>query len=78
MSNMNKLAESLHSVFPNNTVRTLGGVYNHVVLEMSDFTLGDYEFKKMLNIANQHFYSFYMTPRYENGRNARHTITFYT
>jgi hypothetical protein len=81
---MSKILEELKIAFnieKNNygieSVREQQDTYHHVILELNTFTLGDFDFKKCIEIASKYGYGFYLTPRIERKSNARHVITFH-
>jgi hypothetical protein len=66
-----------HDRYGVQSVSTRSDAYQHVILELDTFTLGDFEFKKIFDACNQTRYGFYMTPRGERESQARHYITFH-
>lgn len=82
---MKKLAELLREKFSLKSnqrngiesVEEVGGVYDHVVLELNIFTLSDYHFNLINECAKATGYSWYMTPKGERESTARHFITFH-
>lgn len=59
------------------SVREQHDICHHVFLELSTFTLGDFDLKKCIDIASKYGYGFYLTPRGERESQARHVITFH-
>lgn len=60
------------------SVQKLGGSFKSVALELSDYTLGDCEIKKLFEAKDYAGASgFYATPRNERESTARHYFVFY-
>lgn len=81
MANLTDLLKEAFKIENNqmgtNSVIAKGDSYDHVILELSIFTLSDFDIKKMVDCANQTGYGFYMTPRSERQSDARHYIVFH-
>lgn len=83
--NQAKLADKLRELFNIKSDRegvqgvfTRDDTYSSVILEISEFTFGDFEMKQLF--AAKEFSGakgFYMTPRMERESKARHYILFY-
>jgi hypothetical protein len=85
MANVNALVVKLRELFDIKVnqpgiqgVWSAGGPYNHVILEINDFTFGDHDIKKLFE-AKEHAQAvgFYMTPQLESESRARHRFVFY-
>lgn len=83
--NVDKLVQKLRDLFNIRHDRkgvqgvfNKGGAYSNVVIEISEFTFGDFEMKKLFEAKEYaRAKGFFMTPRGERESNARHQITFY-
>lgn len=72
------LVEQLKEFFPSAIVKSLGGVYNHVSLEINDYIFSDFDMSKLIKAKELSNYGgFYMIPLLERESKARHFVMFH-